>query len=173
MPTSKRIRAVLAVSVMLCTAYPLRGQTQTGQDIEQHTHHRALQSPEAAQARIPPGVALSDGLSEDEAVAIALWNNAVFHNDLAALGIARADLIEAGLLRNPLLSLLLPLTMSQLEATITFPAEVFFQRPRRVAAAKAELERVAQSLEQNALNLVRDVRVAYSDLLLARNRARV
>ena len=71
----------------------------------------------------PPGATLEDGLSIDEAVAIALWNNADFQVALSTLGIARADLIEAGLLRNPVLSLLFPWGPKQLEFTATFAIE--------------------------------------------------
>ncbi len=48
----------------------------------------------------PAGVVLSDGLSEDEAVALALWNNPGFGATLATLGFVRADLQEAGSLRS-------------------------------------------------------------------------
>ncbi|MFN0122879.1 MAG: hypothetical protein ACKV2V_20460, partial [Blastocatellia bacterium] len=58
---------------------------------------------------LPAGVSLEDGLTDEEAIAIALWNNAQLHADLAALGLARADLLDAGLLRNPLLQIVLPL----------------------------------------------------------------
>ena len=58
---------------------------------------------------LPPGVAIDDGLTQDEAVAIALWNNPDFQVQLANLGFARADLVEAGLLQNPVLSLLFPI----------------------------------------------------------------
>ena len=57
--------------------------------------------------------------------------------------------------------------------TASLPLEVFWQRPRRVAAAKVDLERVAESLVQTGLNLVRDVRVAHAELTLADDRARV
>jgi outer membrane protein, heavy metal efflux system len=121
--------------------------------------------------KIPEGVNPTDGLSEDEAVAVALWNNPQLHADLTALGLARADLKDAGLLRNPLLMLLLPVSpFPQFESAIQFPADVFWQRRKRVEAAKAEFERVAVSLDQNALNLIRDVRLAFADLELARQR---
>jgi len=145
-------------------------QDRTG--IERRTGHGPV--PVAgAPPSLPPGVVLDDGLSSDDAVAVALWNNAAFHADLATLGLARADLVEAGLLRNPILSLLLPLGPKQLEATLTFPLEVFWQRPRRVAAAKAELDRVAMSLEQNALNLVRDARLAHAEVAFSEERGRL
>jgi len=55
---------------------------------------------------LPPGVTLADGLTQDEAVAVALWDNPDFLMQLANLGFARADLVDAGLLQNPVLSLL-------------------------------------------------------------------
>src|SRR5262245_21111652 len=64
--------------------------------------------PDAQGTAIPPGVVLDDGLTQDEAVAVALWNNPDFQVQLADIGFARADLLEAGLLQNPILSVLLP-----------------------------------------------------------------
>ncbi len=157
----------LAVAISLGAGSAARAQTPT--DLERRTNHGAIPAAGAAPT-IPAGVDLADGLSADEAVAVALWNNAAFHADLAALGLARADLVEAGLLKNPILTFLFPLGPKQLEATINFPIEVFWQRPRRVAAARVELDRVATSLEQTTLNLVRDVRVGYADTLLAHDR---
>lgn len=124
-----------------------------------------------AGAVIPPGVTVEDGLTQEEAVAVALWNNPDFRVQLTDLGFARADLLEAGLLRNPVLSLLFPLGPKQFEATLRFPIEVLWERPRRVAAANLALVRVASGLEQHGLNLVADVKVAYVELVLARDRA--
>ncbi|HET7697561.1 MAG TPA: TolC family protein [Vicinamibacterales bacterium] len=120
---------------------------------------------------IPAGVSLADGLSPDEAVAIALWNNADFRLQLADLGFARADLLEAGLLRNPVLSLLFPVGPKQFEGTLRLPIEVLWERPRRVAAARLAFERAAKGLEQYGLNLVADVEIAHADLALAQARA--
>ncbi len=39
---------------------------------------------------LPPGVNIADGLTQDEAVAIALWNNPDFQVQRANLGFARA-----------------------------------------------------------------------------------
>lgn len=80
---------------------------------------------------IPPGVTLEDGLTQEEAVAVALWNNPDFRVQLTDLGFARADLLEAGLLRNPVLSLLFPLGPKQFEATLRFPIEVLRERDDR------------------------------------------
>lgn len=142
--------------------------------VEQITGHTGNLPDRQLRFALPDGVMLDDGLSEDEAVAVALWNNAQLHTDLAALGLARADLLDAGLLRNPILQIVLPLgPYRQFESLLNFPFEVFWQRRKRVAAASAELERVAVSLEQNALNLMRDVRLTYIDLWLVGQRARL
>ena len=126
--------------------------------------------PEARGTTIPPGVALEDGLTQDEAVAIALWNNPEFQVLLASLGFARADLVEAGLLQNPVLSLLFPWGPKQFEATLRWPVELLWQRPRRVAAAQKAAESVAAALEQDGLTLVSDVKLAYAEFGLAQDR---
>ena len=167
------ILAALAVFLNGCATRSSGVSTQVSKRIEDRAGHGLNPNPQSSSFAIPPGVSLDDGLSEDEAVAIALWNNAAFQSDLTALGFARADLIEAGQLRNPILTLLLPWGPKQLEATANLPIEVFWQRPRRVAAAKVEAERVAESLTQTGLNLVRDVKLAYADRLLANDRARI
>jgi cobalt-zinc-cadmium efflux system outer membrane protein len=115
-------------------------------------------------------VNLTDGLTQDEAVAIALWNNPDFQVQLANLGFARADLVEAGLLQNPVLSLLFPLGPKQLEATLRWPIELLWQRPRRVAGATLAAESIARGLEQDGLALVSDVKVAYTEYALSRDR---
>lgn len=56
--------------------------------------------------QLPPGVVADDGLTEDEAVAEALRNIAQLSVDLAAPGVARANLVDVGLLPNPALQLL-------------------------------------------------------------------
>ena len=127
----------------------------------------------AADFSVPPALNVEDGVSETEAVALALWNNAAFNETLTELGFSRADLIQAGLLTNPSFSVLFPLGPKQLEFTATFPLEALWLRPRRVAAARLQTERIAQTLVQHGLNLVRDVRVAYADLWLANERVRL
>jgi cobalt-zinc-cadmium efflux system outer membrane protein len=116
-------------------------------------------------------VSVEDGVTQDEAVALALWNNADFQVQLAELGFARADLLEAGLLRNPVLSLLFPVGPKQLEATLRWPVEALWERPRRVTAARFAADRVAANLEQGALSLVADVKLTYIELVLAQDRA--
>lgn len=120
---------------------------------------------------MPPGVALEDGLTEEEAVALALWNNSAYQALLAELGITRAQLVEAGLLTDPLFMTFLPLGPKQLEFTLILPLEAVWLRPIRLRAAQLDLARVSQQMVQHGLNVIRDTRVAHAELLLAQQQA--
>lgn len=124
----------------------------------------------SATSSLPAGIELTDGLSRDEAVAVALWNNAAFQVSVSQLGFARADLVDAGMITNPVLSLLFPIGPKQFEATLRWPAEVLWERPRRVSAAKLSLAAAAESLVQSGLDLALTVRIAFADLALAIDR---
>jgi cobalt-zinc-cadmium efflux system outer membrane protein len=167
----KRTLAFVSVLGLLSGVAFSQDRAGVSKKIEQRIGHGLGPELGRAEAALPPGVSLVDGLSEDEAIATALWNNAAFQADLANLGFARADLVEAGLLRNPILSLLFPVGAKQLEFTATWPLEVLWQRPRLVSAAKLNLEAVGENLVQHGLDLVRDVRLAFADLALAQEHA--
>jgi len=154
-----------------CAIHSVHNEAYVSDAISDRTGHKLKLAGEGRQAQFPDGISLENGLTEDEAVAIALWNNAQFQADLVQMGYARADLIEAGMLRNPVFSLLFPLGPKQLEATLSLPIEFFWQRPKRVASAKLNTEQVADNLIQHGLNLIRDVMIAYADLEYARKRA--
>ena len=156
-----------------CAVHSVHNEAYVSDAISGRTGHELQTEKEEGVFQLPEDVTLEDGLTEDEAVAIALWNNAQFQADLVALGFARADLIEAGMLRNPVFSLLFPLGPKQLEATLNLPIEFFWQRPKRIAAAKLNAEQVADSLVQHGLDLIRDVMIAYADLQFTRECAEI
>jgi outer membrane protein, heavy metal efflux system len=112
-----------------------------------------------------PGV-----LTEEQAINLALTRNAAFAEQLTELGFTRADVIQAGLLPNPDLTLLLPVGPKQTEGTLSFPLEFLWLRDKRIAAARSLSDRAAARLTQLGLDLIRDVRLAYADLALARER---
>jgi cobalt-zinc-cadmium efflux system outer membrane protein len=121
---------------------------------------------------LPPGLTFTEQLSARDAVAIALWNNAALQADLATLEISRADLVEARLFRNPSFSMLLPVGPKPFELLLAWPIEELWQRGKRIKAAELNVSAVATGLVQNGLNLIRDVRVAHTDLWMAEQRAR-
>ncbi len=121
----------------------------------------------------PNGASLQDGLLEDEAVVIALWNNALFNELLVDLRVARGDLIQAGLLPNPEVVYFFPVSDKPYKYAVDFPLEALWLRPMRVRAAAQESARVSQRLTQAALDLIRDARQAYADALLTKGRLAV
>jgi cobalt-zinc-cadmium efflux system outer membrane protein len=170
----------LLAAIFLLIMSPAYGLAQAktrpadvSKEVEARTGHKINAAPKEAGWALPDGVSLDDGLTEDDAVAIALWNNPALQAEMASLGLARADLIEAGQLRNPSLTLIFPFSARILESVANWPFEALWQRPHRVAAAKLELERVGESLVSRALDIVRDARLAYVDYALAQRRASV
>jgi cobalt-zinc-cadmium efflux system outer membrane protein len=138
--------------------------------IEARTGHSIAPAAEPGDSTLPDGVVTADGISREETVAIALWNNAAFQEAISELGFHRAELIQAGLLENPLFSILFPVGPKQLEFTATFPLEALFLRPRRLEVAELDCERAGALLVEHGLDLVYEVRAAFSELELARKR---
>jgi cobalt-zinc-cadmium efflux system outer membrane protein len=111
---------------------------------------------------------LEDELSADEAVAIAMLNNPRLQVALAELGIARADLIEASTIANPIF-----------EVEIRFPGEPYrpyelrlaqslidlIQLPRRRALGRAAFDAAQLRVNAEVLRFAADVRSAYFDLV--------
>ena len=109
-------------------------------------------------------------LSEADAVDLALLHNAAFREQLAELGLTRADLVQAGLIANPEGLLLFPVGPKQLEATVAAPLESLWLRGPRTEAARLANDATAARLAQAGLDLIRDVRLAYAEVVLAERR---
>lgn len=121
----------------------------------------------------PNGISLDREIAEEEAVLLALWNNAAFLELLADLGMAQGDLVQAGLLPNPEVGYFFPVTDKPYKYLLEFPLESLWLRPIRVAAAEREYDRVCQRLTQAGIDLIRDTRQAYADVVLAHGRRQV
>ncbi|MBC8555237.1 MAG: TolC family protein, partial [Candidatus Brocadiales bacterium] len=173
----KNIYKYLIISFMLisvgCSTHLTHDRAYVFDSISKYTGHYLASVENENGLRLPDGNSLTDGLTEDEAVAIALWNNARFQADLVSLGFSRADLVEAGMLSNPVFSMFFPAGPKQMETTIFMALELLWQRPYRVSAAKLSAERVADNLVQNGLNLVRDVMITYTNLAFTQEQANI
>lgn len=150
--------------------------------VDLHVFHEQQQGVRSAVAErvgmdgrlcIPGGVDLEDGLSESEAVQLALTNNAAFQELLADLGLAHSDLVQAGLLPNPEVVYYFPTDFKPYKYLFDFPIDAVILRPARVRVATADWERTRDRLTQGGLDLVRDTRVAHADWALARERIRI
>ena len=159
--------AVAVLSTACATTGTAPGRGDVADAIRTRTG-RELRVEPGAQA-LPPGVSLT-ALTREDAVAVALWNSPSFEASLTDLGLARADLVEARLLRNPIFSLLFPAGPKQLEWTLQFPIDALWQRPRRVAAATLNARSVGERLVYQGLTLVADVRLAYLEVAAGERR---
>jgi cobalt-zinc-cadmium efflux system outer membrane protein len=108
---------------------------------------------------------LKEEFTVHQAVRIALLNNASLQATLEELGISRAELVQAGLLRNPLLSASLRFpdrgsgTNLQISLVQEFLNVLSLPLRRRVAAAR--FEQVKLRTADAALTLTADVKVAF------------
>jgi cobalt-zinc-cadmium efflux system outer membrane protein len=116
---------------------------------------------------------LQGELTADKSVAVAMTNNPRLQATLAELGIARADLLQASVVRNPLF-----------EAEIRFPRDPFrpfelrlaqtlvdlIQLPRRRALGRAAFDAAKLHVTSEVVRFAADVRAQHSDLLAASQR---
>jgi len=137
------------------------------EEIEKNIGAVITPEPVYGEEQIPEGISLADGLTEQEAVAIALWNNVAFQADLAQLGVSRAEVLRAGLIQNPNFTMLFPIGTKQLESWLLLPLSEFKMRPHRLDVARLNASKVADSLIQNGLNLARDTQLAFANLFQA------
>ncbi len=165
--------ALLSLLAGCKTVPPACNQADVSAKVEGRTGFPFGSAPCPGQLTLPNGASLGDGLAEEEAVLIALWNNAAFQEVLNDLGVARGDLIQAGLLPNPEVIYFFPVPGKPYKYAIELPIDALWLRPIRVAAAGREVERVCDRLTQAGLDLIRDTRVAYAEVLVAQGRLQV
>ena len=117
---------------------------------------------------------LRDELTADEAVAIALANNPRLQARLAEVGIARADLIEASTVTNPLFELELRLPgepYRPYELRLAQALVELIQLPRRRAIGRAAFDAAQLRIHAELLRFGADVRETYFDLIAAMQHA--
>lgn len=171
---SRAAVACLSVCALsACASTASRNLVDVSEELQERTGSALRLEPEDVAPPLPESVELADGITRAEAIEIGLWNNPQFRADLVEMGFARADLEQAGVLRNPLFSILFPLGPKQLEATLLWPLQDLWQRPRRVAVARLSAERMADRLIENGLDLVERIKIAYADLIAARANAEI
>ena len=115
---------------------------------------------------------LQQELTADTAVQIALLNNPRIQEIFEELGIAQADLVEAGLFSNPAFDLIFRFPdkkdlVTNIEYTITSSFIDLFLIPLRVRVAKAELEQTTLRVTNEILNLAFEVEQTFYELQAA------
>ena len=162
-----KLQAFLLCPLAGCaTVDPRADFDRTGQHVEAATGTATLYRPED-EAAIEQRVAalLSEGLTADEAVQVALLNNPRLQAALMRLGITRADFVQSGLFTNPNLSLSLRWPdgggLTNLQAGLAQNIAELWQISYRKQAAEHELDRTILELAREASLLSLDARVAY------------
>jgi cobalt-zinc-cadmium efflux system outer membrane protein len=117
---------------------------------------------------------LQDELTADEAVTIAMTNNPRLQVTLAELGIARADLIEASTIANPIFEFELRVPgepYRPYELRLAQSLIDLIQLPRRRAVGRAAFDAAQLRVTTEVLRFGADVRAAYYDYLAASQHA--
>ena len=108
---------------------------------------------------------MQNGLTADEAVLIALLNNARLQAAMIRLGVSRAEFVQSGLFTNPAVSFSLRWPagggLTNLQVGIAQNIAELWQIPRRKQAAEADLHRAIIEAAREACVLGLDARVAY------------
>ncbi|MFK8027135.1 MAG: TolC family protein [Gammaproteobacteria bacterium] len=115
---------------------------------------------------------LSETISINDVVQLALINNAELHKTYASLGIAAADVYEAGRIRNPILS------FSQLNSnqsgerdliTLSFVTSLsdLITLPARKQFAESQFTAMKQSIAADILHIINEVQISYHNYAAA------
>lgn len=108
---------------------------------------------------------LSDGITMDESVKIALLNNRKLQASFEEIGIAKADLVQAGLFANPNLSAIFRFPFgggsTGIETAGLLNIADFWQIPIRKKAAAAGLESIMLQVSEEILNTAAEAKKAY------------
>ena len=96
------VAAALALFAACATVDPSPDHEEACLLIRQSTEREEVFDPSAApMSEADVDAVLQDGLSLDEALRLALLNNRRLQAGFLGLGVARAEFVQAGLLRNP------------------------------------------------------------------------
>jgi cobalt-zinc-cadmium efflux system outer membrane protein len=118
-------------------------------------------SAEDAEAQAAIASLLARPLSADSAVQVALLNNHNLQATYEELGIAQADLVEAGLLKNPIFTFERRFPGQAMEADLLKEFIDILLLPLRKHVAQAEFEAVKFRVGHEILNLAGEVRAAF------------
>jgi outer membrane protein, heavy metal efflux system len=111
-----------------------------------------------------------DYLTESAAVLQALERNPAFNSQLQTINLSRADIQQASQLANPDLFYAFGVANKAYRYAIDFPIEALWLRPIRMKQAEYKAKSVSYQMIQIGYNLIRDTRLAYGQVVIARER---
>ncbi|QQE10247.1 TolC family protein [Planctomycetota bacterium] len=110
---------------------------------------------------------LKEGLSQQDAVAIALLNNKALQAEFENLGIAASDLLQSKLFTNPPLSgfLAFPTNLGNTTASLLFILSDFYQVPKRAALFESISAATAQRVTLLIIQTAAAAELSYNQVL--------
>ncbi len=174
---AKRASHVIALTIALalagCATVDPRTDYQTTIDrISEATGYDTVYRPdedELVQEQVDS--LLSEGLTADEAAQVCLLNNPDLQAMFYDIGMARADVVQAGLLSNPTLGLSLRLPsgggLANLTADVAQNIAEIWQIPARRRSAERQLDRAILEVAVSVANLVGRAKTAYFETVAA------
>lgn len=170
MRTDAGIARVAVLMAMALAGCAVVRPEQDFDDVRQQVNHRTGLTPEWGTAADMEADArtrdlISRELTVDSAVEIALLNNRRLQAAYGELGVARADLVQAGLLVNPVLSADLTFGVSAPGHGVAVGLVQNFMRalqiPLRKRVAEAALEEAKYAVASQVIDLVVEVKRAF------------
>ncbi|PTL77203.1 TolC family protein [Vitiosangium sp. GDMCC 1.1324] len=169
----RRLVTTVALSLFAAgcaTMSPERGHAEVGAMVRERVSaptgwEKGSPPPEEVRASVLE--LLRDGLTREEAVRIALVNSPGLQAEYEALGISQAELVEAGLLRNPTIGAMVrfpnqPAVGLNVEFSLVQELLDLFMLPARKRIARQQFEADVLRTAHEALALVAEVREAYT-----------
>ncbi len=143
-----------------------------GDEVARAVGQTPLRNPEAEEAVASAvGELLEGGLTTDEAVKLALLNHPRARAVMLNIGMARADVVQAGLWSNPTLGLSFRLPegggLTNIEAGLSQNIANLWMIPARTRAAHRDLDRAILSAARELVSLAIDTKVAYYNAVAA------
>jgi cobalt-zinc-cadmium efflux system outer membrane protein len=157
---------VLAAGLLPASCAPINHAPelqQAAQDLEQATGVKPAWSEQFEPRELEPGA--NETVALDQVVELTLVNNRALRADLEAIGQAKAELVQAGLLPNPMLSLMLRFPETGGRAMFDFglvqDLAGLWLIPSKKQAAQAMLQQRLLSFTDSAVALVAEAKTAY------------
>jgi len=143
---------------------------QAGRIVTERTGVKEVYEPSADDA-VEQKVAelLADGLTLDESVSVALLNNHGFQALFQDIGVSRADVVQAGLMSNPSLSMIVqfPEGGGRSKLSVGFAQQIvdLWQIPVRRKVAETQLEQTLLEAARRAVELSAEVKTKFHRVL--------
>lgn len=169
--------ALLALSLTACAStQPQQARTDVADLLEDRgglsdvvVDHTDGEEAERVRQRVDE--LLAKPLTVEAALQIAMLNNRGLLATFEQLGIAQADLVQAGLLDNPTIGgdLIVSTRGNGLGGGLGLSQSILsaFLIPAKKRVAEAELQRAVLTVSNTALTIVRDVKIAYVEVQAA------